>query len=44
LWGIDDSNTWLNDFPIPGRTNYPLLFARGYKPKPVIKKIIDLFK
>lgn len=44
LWGIADHNSWLNDWPIHGRTNYPLLFDREYKEKPVVQKIINLFK
>lgn len=44
LWGIADHNSWLNDWPIHGRTNYPLLFDREYKEKPVVQKIIKLFK
>jgi endo-1,4-beta-xylanase len=33
LWGVSDANSWLNDWPIPGRTNYPLLFDRNYQLK-----------
>ena len=34
FWGLDDAQSWLNDFPIAGRTNHPLLFDRKLKPKP----------
>jgi endo-1,4-beta-xylanase len=34
FWGLDDGQTWLNGFPIRGRTNHPLLFDRELKPKP----------
>ena len=44
LWGISDKNSWLNDWPIKGRTNYPLLFDRNYQPKPVVEDIINLYK
>ena len=44
LWGIADHNSWLNDWPVHGRINYPLLFDREYKEKPVVQKIINLFK
>lgn len=44
LWGVTDTKSWLNDFPVPGRVNYPLLFGRDNKPKPVVKKIIEIFK
>lgn len=33
LWGAHDGESWLNNFPIRGRTNYPLLFDRQGKPK-----------
>jgi endo-1,4-beta-xylanase len=33
FWGLSDGNSWLNDWPIKGRTNYPLLFDKDYKPK-----------
>ena len=34
FWGVRDSKSWLNDFPLRGRTDYPLLFDRAGKPKP----------
>lgn len=43
LWGLTDKDSWLNDWPIKGRTNYGLLFDRNGQAKPVINKIIDLF-
>lgn len=43
LWGISDKNSWLNDWPIQGRTNYPLLFDRQYKEKETVNEIINLF-
>ena len=44
LWGISDGGSWLNGWPIKGRTNYPLLFDRQYKTKPVVNEIIKLYK
>lgn len=40
LWGLSDGDSWKNDWPITGRTDYPLLFDRNYQPKPVVGKII----
>lgn len=40
IWGVTDLQTWRNDWPIIGRKDYPLLFDRNYKPKPVVKAII----
>ena len=44
LWGVSDGGSWLNGWPIKGRTNYPLLFDRQYKEKPVVDEIINLYK
>ncbi|RPI05742.1 MAG: endo-1,4-beta-xylanase [Ignavibacteriae bacterium] len=33
LWGVYDKTSWLNDWPVRGRTSYPLLFDRNYQPK-----------
>lgn len=43
LWGVSDADSWLNNFPIHGRTNYPLLFDRSLRPKPAVAQIIQLF-
>lgn len=40
LWGVNDRQSWRNNWPIPGRTDYPLLFDRQNKPKPVVSQII----
>lgn len=40
LWGVTDKQSWKNDFPIRGRTDFPLLFDRNYQPKPVVAKMI----
>ncbi len=42
LWGVTDKQSWKNDFPVKGRTDYPLLFDRKDKEKPVVQKIIKL--
>ena len=44
FWGVNDNQSWLNDWPIPGRTNYPLLFDRNFKPKPAFYAVIALKK
>ena len=44
FWGVDDGQSWLNNWPIRGRTNYPLLFDRQFKPKPAFYKVIELTK
>lgn len=44
LWGVSDRQSWMNDWPIQGRTAYPLLFDRQYQPKPVVNDIIGLYR
>jgi len=44
FWGVDDGQSWLNDFPVRGRTNYALLFDRNLKPKEAYYKLIELAK
>ena len=43
-WGVTDKDSWKNDFPVKGRTDYPLLFDRNYEPKPFIKEMINQSK
>ncbi|WP_211096965.1 endo-1,4-beta-xylanase [Neolewinella litorea] len=42
FWGINDAQTWLNNWPIRGRTNYPLLFDRQSRPKAAYDRILSL--
>ncbi|MGN0855468.1 MAG: endo-1,4-beta-xylanase [Kiritimatiellia bacterium] len=42
LWGVSDRQSWLNDFPMRGRTDYPLLFDRALKPKPCYAALKEL--
>ena len=44
FWGVNDGESWLNGFPIRGRTNYPLLFDRNFKPKPAFFSVIATAK
>jgi len=34
FWGVTDGDSWLNNWPVRGRTSYPLLFDRQGQPKP----------
>jgi endo-1,4-beta-xylanase len=40
FWGVSDGDTWLNNFPVRGRTNYPMLFDRQLHAKPAFKAVI----
>jgi endo-1,4-beta-xylanase len=41
FWGVTDADSWLNDWPIVGRTSYPLLFDRGGQPKPAFQAVVQ---
>jgi len=41
VWGIDDGHSWLNDHPVSGRTDYPLLFNRKYGYKKAFIKLTE---
>jgi endo-1,4-beta-xylanase len=40
FWGVTDADSWLNNWPVPGRTSYPLLFDRAGKPKPAFDAVL----
>jgi endo-1,4-beta-xylanase len=40
LWGVHDGLSWKNHYPVPGRTNYPLLFDRNLQPKPAFDAVL----
>ncbi len=44
FWGLSDNHTWLNDWPIKGRTNYPMIFDRQLNAKKAYDSILSLKK
>lgn len=42
LWGVHDGMNWKNNYPIPNRTNYPLLWDRQKKPKPALLSVLGI--
>ena len=40
FWGVSDKDSWLNNWPVRGRMNYPLLFDRNGEPKPAFEAVI----
>ena len=40
FWGAHDGLSWKNGYPIPRRTNYPLLFDRNRRPKPAYDAVL----
>ncbi len=44
FWGVTDADTWLNDWPVPGRTNHTLLRDRQGRPKPAFDAVIEALR
>ncbi|MDW5287223.1 endo-1,4-beta-xylanase [Formosa sp. PL04] len=42
FWGVNDGQSWLNNWPINNRSNYPLLFDRNSEPKKAYYSVLDL--
>lgn len=42
FWGVHDGMSWKNNFPVRGRTNYPLLWDRQLQPKPAFKAVLSV--
>lgn len=40
FWNISDRSTWLDNYPVRGRKNYPLLFDVNLKPKKVYWEVV----
>jgi endo-1,4-beta-xylanase len=41
VWGLSDIESWLNNYPVRGRTDYPLFFGKDMKAKPAYWVIVD---
>jgi endo-1,4-beta-xylanase len=41
FWNISDRHTWLDEYPVMGRKNYPLLFDVNLKPKKAYWEVIN---
>lgn len=42
LWGVHDGMSWKNDYPVPERTNYPLLFDRDRQGKAALDAVLKV--
>lgn len=40
FWGMADNYTWLHNFPVPNRTDYPLLFNNNLEPKKAFWQVV----
>ncbi|WP_163192230.1 endo-1,4-beta-xylanase [Clostridium thermarum] len=41
FWGISDKYTWKDNFPVPGRKDWPLIFDVKGQPKASFSRIVD---
>ncbi|MFC3364830.1 endo-1,4-beta-xylanase [Pedobacter fastidiosus] len=44
FWNISDKHTWLDEYPVMGRKNYPLLFDVNLQPKKAYWEVINFKK
>jgi endo-1,4-beta-xylanase len=44
FWGVSDGSSWLDNFPVPGRVNHPLLWDRGGQPKPALDAVVQVLR
>jgi endo-1,4-beta-xylanase len=44
FWGVTDATSWLDNFPIPGRVNYPLLWDRNGREKPAFEAVAEVLR
>ena len=42
FWGVADGDSWLNNWPVRGRSSYPLLFDRQGSPKPAFEAVLNV--
>ena len=40
FWGVHDGQSWRSDWPVIGRTDYPLLFDRNCQPKSAFDAVV----
>lgn len=40
VWGLTDRDSWKNDYPMPGRKDYPLWFDRKFQLKPFLREMV----
>ncbi len=41
LWGLADDTSWLSNFPVKKRKNWPLLFDDAHNPKPALEEVLQ---
>jgi endo-1,4-beta-xylanase len=41
FWNITDRHSWLDDWPVRGRNDHPLLFDESLRPKPAFWRVVE---
>jgi endo-1,4-beta-xylanase len=41
FWNVSDKTTWLDNFPVQGRKDHPLLFDENNQPKEAFKSVVN---
>ena len=41
FWNLTDKYSWLDNFPVPGRKDYPLLFDQNGQPKKAFQGVVN---
>ena len=41
FWNVSDRSSWLDNFPVRGRKNYPLLFDQRLQPKRAFQEVVN---
>ena len=41
FWNLSDKSSWLDNFPVPARKDFPLLFDKNLKPKKAFEKVVN---
>jgi endo-1,4-beta-xylanase len=44
FWGLSNRDSWLNNWPVRGRTSYPLLFDAHGRPTPAFDAVVAIGK
>lgn len=41
FWNVSYKHSWLDEYPVAGRKNYPLLFNQNYQPKKAYWSVVN---
>ncbi len=44
FWNLSDRYSWLDNFPVRGRKDYPLLFNAALQPKPAYEAVVEDYR